>query len=131
MKENKIIISKEKSLETIAQIQLNEESSSKKESLFLKKIALNDFLPKNLNDEKKSSQSSINFSKAQTKSRDFDKRFDIFGNLITQGGKHKVTFIDRISNKNFIEYINVEKYKEYNKMEEITLKNMNGCCVIV
>ena len=131
MIENKIIISKEKSLETIAQIQLNEESSSKKESLFLKKIALNDFLPKNLNDEKKSSQSSINFSKAQTKSRDFDKRFDIFGNLITQGGKHKVTFIDRISNKNFIEYINVEKYKEYNKMEEITLKNMNGCCVIV
>ena len=131
MKENKIF--KEKPLEDIVPIQM-EESTPKKEIIFQNKQSLNDFLPINPNDERESSGSlknSIIFSKAQTRSREFDKRYDNFGNLITHGGKHKVTFIDRVSNKNFIEYINVEKYKEYNKMEEITPKNMNGCCALV
>ena len=129
MKENKIIISKEKSINEIAQIQLSEKSASKKENIFLNEQTLNDFIPKNSNDVKESSQSlknSLNFSKAQTKSRYFDKRVDIFGNIITHGGKHKISF-----KTNFIEYINVEKYKEFNKMEEITPKNMNGCCILI
>ena len=129
MKENKIIISKEKSIDEKAPIQLSEKSVPKKENIFLNEQTLNDILPKNLNDVKESSQSlknSLNLSKTQTKSRDFDKRFDIYGNLITHGGKHKISF-----KINFIEYINVEKYKEFNKMEEITPKNMNGCCILI
>ena len=72
MKENKIIIPKEKSINEIAQIQLSEKSASKKENIFLNEQTLNDFIPKNSNDVKESSQSlknSLNFSKAQTKSR--------------------------------------------------------------
>ena len=130
MKENKIFISKGKSIEQINSIKLNEESAPKKENiLLLNDQALKDFLPKNpneLSDSSGSLKNSLSFSKAQTKSRDFDKRYDKFGNVIAHGGQHKISF-----NKNFIEYINVENYKEYNKMEEITPKNMNGCCLLV
>ena len=57
-------------------------------------------------------------------------RKDRSGNEIIPGGKYKVTFIDKVTNKNFSEVIKVENYKEYNKMEEITSKG-NGCCLMI
>ena len=58
------------------------------------------------------------------------KRVDKFGNPIVHGGKHKVTFLDRVSKNNIIEVIKVDNYKEYNKMEEPSSSNSNGCCLI-
>ena len=76
-------------------------------------------------------KNTLTFSKEQTKSRVIDKRYDAFGNLITHGGKHKVTFIDKISKNYFTEVIKVENFKEYNKMEEVSPKEHNGCCLLI
>ena len=98
-----------------------------------KDIVSNDNIKKTFNnkDTPQSLKNSINFSKAQTKSREIDKRYDIFGNLIQHKGNHHVSFIDRVSKNNFVEVIKIENYKEYNKMEEIAPTNGNGCCVII
>ena len=58
------------------------------------------------------------------------KRVDRFGTAITQGGKQKVTFIDRITKNNFVEVIKIENFKEFNKMEEISKNKTNNCCMI-
>ena len=63
------------------------------------------------------------------------KRVDRFGEPIlprSKGGqgKHKVTFIDRITKNNFAEVIKIESFKEYNKMEEVSANNRkNYCCL--
>ena len=98
-----------------------------------KDITLNDNIKITFNnkDTPQSLKNSINFSKAQTKSREIDKRYDIFGNLIQLKGNHHISFIDRVSKNNFVEVIKIDNYKEYNKMEEIAPTNGNGCCVII
>ena len=98
-----------------------------------KEISSIDNIKKTLNnkDTPNSLKNSINFSKAQTKSREIDKRYDIFGNLIERGGNHHISFIDRISKNNFVEVIKIDNFKEYNRMEEIAPNNGNGCCVII
>ena len=58
------------------------------------------------------------------------KRMDRNGNEICKKGKQKVTFIDKITNNNFADIINVESFKEYNKMEDVNLVEHNGCCLI-
>ena len=58
-------------------------------------------------------------------------RHDRFGNEIFRGGKYKVTFIDKVTKKNFSEVIKVENYKEYNKMEEPKSNRGNGCCFLI
>ena len=60
------------------------------------------------------------------------KRVDRFGEPILTRlkggqGKHKVTFIDRITKNNFAEVIKIESFKEYNKMEEISTNSRNHC----
>jgi hypothetical protein len=55
-------------------------------------------------------------------------RRDRLGNEIFHGGKYKVTFIDKVTKKNFSEVIKVENYKEYNKMEEPS--NNRGMVVV-
>ena len=76
-------------------------------------------------------KNALTLSKEQTKSREFDKRYDIFGNLITPGGKQKISFIDKVTKNNFVEVIKIENFKEYNKMEEVPHKSGNGCCLII
>ena len=74
-----------------------------------------------------------NISKNNKNNIDFyflPKRVDRFGAPISRGGKQKVTFIDRITKRNFVEVIKVESYKEFNKMEEVTNKKVNNCCFI-
>ena len=86
----------------------------------------------NIKDSSQSLKNSLVFSKEQTKSREIEnKRYDIYGNLITNGGKQKISFIDKVSNVNFVEVIKVESFKEYNKMEEICPNKGNGCCLII
>ena len=58
-------------------------------------------------------------------------RRDRLGNEIFHGGKYKVTFIDKVTKKNFSEVIKVENYKEYNKMEEPNSSRGNGCCLLI
>ena len=58
-------------------------------------------------------------------------RRDRKGNEIFHGGKYKVTFIDKVTNKNFSEVIKVENYKEYNTMEEQSSSKGNGCCLLI
>jgi hypothetical protein len=71
---------------------------------------------------------AINYSKTNDSFK--LKRFDRLGNEICKNGKQKVTFIDKVSERSLKEYINVENFKEYNKMEDINLAQHNGCCLI-
>ena len=61
-----------------------------------------------------------------------NERIDRFGNRICKNGKQRVSFIDKISKTNIISVINVESYKKYNKMEEVSLNNQqNYCCILI
>lgn len=115
MTENKIN-NNNKPLGERAPIQIKQDSTPKGEEVF----DINNLNKKN----------TLRLTKAKTKSREFDKRYDIFDNLITHGGKQRVSFIDKISKNNLVEVIKVDNYKEYNKMEEVTPSNGNGCCLI-
>ena len=55
-----------------------------------------------------------------SKNHELDLRLDYFGNVITRGGKQKISFIDKISKAKFEEIINIANYKEYNKNDEQT-----------
>ena len=62
----------------------------------------------------------------------FTKRVDVFGNEIIKNGKHKVTFIDKISKNNIAVSIKVMSFKEYNKMEKVLYDNkQNSCCLLI
>ena len=58
------------------------------------------------------------------------KRKDKYGNLITKKGKQKISFLDKISAASLTNIINIESFKNYNKMEEITTNgnSYNSCC---
>ena len=60
------------------------------------------------------------------------KRIDKFGNPITKNGKQRITFIDKISPAKFTNIIDIESFKDYNKIEVIpTSKNAyNSCCYL-
>ena len=141
MKENKIKNKNIKSLGDKPLIQLKDDSIIKDEAILgfnnlsNKKTERSNNIFKNkinnLKDTPESSKNSVIISKAKTKSREIEKRYDKLGNLITKGGKQKVTFIDKITCKNFIEVIKIESYKEYNKMEEVNPNNNNGCCLLI
>jgi len=83
----------------------------------------------NENSNTKDFKNNSNFNK--TKSREMDKRLDNYGNIIVHGGKQKIAFLDKITKSNFVEVIKIENYKEYNKMEEPTHSNSNGCCTLI
>ena len=65
-----------------------------------------------------------------SKNHEMDLRVDYFGNVITHGGKQKISFIDNISKTKFEEIINIANYKEYNKNDEQAHIQKNGCCLI-
>ncbi len=77
---------------------------------------------------KKDIQSS---QKSESNNNSKYKRIDSFGNLIKKKGKQKISFIDKITKKAFVDVIKIESYKAYNKMEELSHTNMqNNCCII-
>ena len=57
-------------------------------------------------------------------------RIDKFGHPITKNGKQKISFLDKVSPSALTMIINIESFKDYNKMEEITTTNnsYNSCC---
>ena len=95
----------------------------------------------NSNNEEESKKNKLvlntNINKGSKKNIDLyflPKRTDANGNPITKGGKQKVTFIDKITNKSFYNIIEIENFKEYNKMNGIKSNNsnkFNSCCVII
>ena len=97
-----------------------------------KKNITNKEITNNLNKndlEDKNNPTSNKNSKLNKNEKDI--RRDRKGNEIFHGGKYKVTFIDKVTNKNFSEVIKVENYKEYNKMEEQSSSKGNGCCLLI
>ena len=56
------------------------------------------------------------------------QRLDKFGTPITKGGKQKVTL-----KKGFIQYIDIESFKEFNKMEEVKSSSIqkHTCCIVI
>ena len=75
---------------------------------------------------------SFKFSLDAINEKSNNGRTDINGNLICKHGKQKISFIDKITNNKFVEIINVESFKEYNKMEEVShFSNKNNCCIII
>ena len=60
------------------------------------------------------------------------KRCDKFGNLIKKNGKQKISFLDKIEKRRICEIIEIESYKEYNKMNDIKFNNngKNNCCIL-
>ena len=58
------------------------------------------------------------------------ERFDMNGNLIKHGGNQKISFIDKISKTGFVEIIDIDNYKKYNKMETPSPIEKTGCCII-
>jgi len=61
-----------------------------------------------------------------------NERYDKYGNLIKKNGKQKITFLDKIEKKRIFEVIEIESFKEYNKLNDIKFNNngKNNCCVI-
>ena len=63
---------------------------------------------------------------------DSNGRIDRFGNKICKNGKQRVSFIDKISKNKINTVINVESYKKFNKMEEVSFNNQqNVCCFLI
>ena len=140
MTEKNNIIVNTKSLAERPPIQLREESVSKVEAVLYfdnninNKISSQEIKKPNIKESSQSLKNSLNFSKAQTKSKFYEKRYDAFGILIEHGGKQKVSFIDRVTKNNLIEVIKVDNFKEYNKMEEVVPiygNACNGCCILI
>jgi hypothetical protein len=134
MTENKKNNKNIKSLAEPALVQIKDESISKDEALIgfnnltnKKTERSNNIFRNKRNNNKDTSENSLIFTKAKTKSREIEKRRDFFGNDIIKGGKQKVSF----ANKNFIEVIKIDSFKEYNKMEEVHPNNNNGCCLLI
>ena len=136
MTEKKNNINNTKSLVERPPIELKEESISKVDAVLyfdnnINKISSREIKQAKNKESSQSLKNSLNFSKAQTKSKFFEKRYDAFGILIEHGGKQKVSFIDKVTKNNLVEVIKVDNYKEYNKMEEIASKYGNGCCFLI
>ena len=72
---------------------------------------------------------TIKINKVKTFNK--ERRVDKFGNRIIHGGKQRVSFIDKVSKNNFTEVINVQNFKQYNKMEDISNNKGNNCCSII
>ena len=60
-------------------------------------------------------------------------RLDHFGKPITKKGKQRVTFIDKIKPVNFTDVIEIESFKDFNKIEEMPISktSFNSCCSLL
>ena len=59
-------------------------------------------------------------------------RKDFNGNEIIRKGKHRISYIDKVSKNRFANIIEIESFKEYNKEKDIdhNYNNGNSCCII-
>ena len=95
-----------------------------------------DICPKEEDNNKNKLCLNTNIKKSSKKNIDLyflPKRSDVYGCPIVKGGNHRVTFIDKVTQKRFFEIIDIESYKEFNKTEELksSSSHMNTCCGII
>ena len=61
-----------------------------------------------------------------------NKRKDRNGNEICKNGKQRVTFADKIKYKRLVDIVNIQNFKQYNRIEEVSsIANYNRCCIII
>ena len=61
-----------------------------------------------------------------------EKRVNRFENTNNIKIRKNVKFIDKMTKNKLVEIINIENFKQYNKMEEISFSNNhNNCCIII
>ena len=120
-----------KTIEDKSPIQINNNEQKNKIESLLSSNDINKNKINHANEIVQDSKNNLITNKERTKGKELDKRYDKYGNIISHGGKQKISFIDRISKNNFTEVIKVDNYKEYNKMEETTPSNGNGCCLLI
>ena len=59
------------------------------------------------------------------------KRCDINGNEIKKKGKHKISFVDKITNKRLVDAEEIESFKQYNIVEDVVNEgNHHSCCIV-
>ncbi len=59
------------------------------------------------------------------------KRCDINGNEIKKKGKHKISFVDKITKKRLVDAEEIESFKQYNIVEDVVNEgNHHSCCIV-
>jgi hypothetical protein len=86
----------------------------------------------NIDTSKKILNFNNNFLQNKNNTINNNERCDKFGNLIKKNGKQKISFLDKIEKRRICEIIEIESYKEYNKMNDIKFNNngKNNCCIL-
>ena len=96
---------------------------------------INNFIPEQeglYRNNKNIINKSANLSNKENNNSKNKKRVDRYGNIISPKGKQKVSFIDKISKNKLVDIINIDSYKQYNKMEEVSnCNNHNNCCCLI
>ena len=96
---------------------------------------INNFIPEQeglYGNNKNIINKSANLSNKENNNSKNKKRVDRYGNIISPKGKQKVSFIDKISKNKLVDIINIDSYKQYNKMEEVSYcNNHNNCCFLI
>ena len=100
-------------------------------SSYTTKPSLNDNQSNKKSNNIDSSKNFLHINKNDTNKKN-NERCDKFGNLIKKNGKQKISFLDKIEKRRICEIIEIESYKEYNKMNDIKFNNngKNNCCIL-
>lgn len=99
-------------------------------SSYTTKPSINDNQSNKKSNNIDSSKNFLHINKNDTNKN--NERCDKFGNLIKKNGKQKISFLDKIEKRRICEIIEIESYKEYNKMNDIKFNNngKNNCCIL-
>ena len=93
----------------------------------INQMSINNFIPEQeiqIKNKDKSNQKN-NYSKNE-------KRVNRCENDINIKNKKNVKFIDKVTKNQLVEIINIESFKQYNKMEEVSFSNNHhNCCIII
>ena len=96
---------------------------------------INNFIPEqegSYGNTKNILNKGVSLSNEENNKSKSEKRVDRFGNNISPKGKQKISFIDKITKNKLVDIINIESYKQYNKMEEVSYcNNHNNCCFLI
>ena len=102
----------------------------------INQFSLNNFKPEQEIQKSKNNKSiKIKNNNKQSQKKDSiknEKKVNIYGNIMNIKIKKNVKFIDKITKNKLAEIINIESFKKYNKMEEVSdSNNHNNCCIII
>ena len=102
----------------------------------INQLSINNFIPEQeiqTNKKIKSFQIKNNDKSNQKNNYSkYEKRVNRCENDINIKTKKNVKFIDKVTKNQLVEIINIESFKQYNKMEEISFSNNHhNCCIII